>query len=303
MGEVTPQAAAETGLPVGLPVIAGAADKACEALGSGCIASDLACLGYGTNATLAVMSRKYVEVIPFVPPFPAAVPGAYSLDTQIYRGYWMVSWFVKEFGQSEQKLAAEMGTTPEALLEKLCEAVPSGAMGLILQPYWSPGVKVPGREAKGAVIGFGDMHTRAHIYRAILEGIAYGLREGLERTEKRGKLKVRELRAAGGGSQSDTAVQITADVFGLPVARPHTYETSGLGAAIDAAVGLKLHSDFDTAVKNMTRVSKIFEPDAKTHAVYDALFHRVYKQMYTQLRPLYEEIRAITGYPEQVSRP
>jgi sugar (pentulose or hexulose) kinase len=175
-------------------------------------------------------------------------------------------------------------------------------MGLILQPYWSPGLKVPGPEAKGAVIGFGDVHTRAHLYRAILEGLAYALREGKERSERRSKIPVTELRVSGGGSQSDAAMQITADVFGLPTARPHLYETSGLGAAIDAAVGLRLHPDFETAVGEMTRVGRWFEPALQTHTIYDALYHRVYKQMYKRLKPLYEEIREITGYPERVGR-
>ena len=125
---------------------------------------------------------------------------------------------------------------------------PPGSMGLILQPYWSPGVRVPGPEAKGAVIGWGDVHTRAHLYRAILEGLAYALREGAERTVKRTKVPITELRVSGGGSQSPAAVQLTADVFGLPASRPHTHETSGLGAAIDAAVGLGLHPSFEAAV-------------------------------------------------------
>jgi sugar (pentulose or hexulose) kinase len=170
-------------------------------------------------------------------------------------------------------------------------------MGLVLQPYWSPGIKVPGPEAKGAVIGFGDVHTRAHLYRAILEGLAYALREGKEREEKRSGVDITELRVSGGGSQSDAAMQITADVFGLSTARPHVYETSGLGAAIDASVGLKLHSDFKIAVEEMTRISRVFEPDCNTHKIYDQLYKRVYKQMYDRLKPLYEEIRSITGYP------
>ena len=114
-------------------------------------------------------------------------------------------------------------------------------MGLVLQPYWSPGVRVPGPEAKGAVIGWGDVHTRAHLYRAIIEGLAYALREGAERTTKRTGVPITELRVSGGGSQSPAAIQLTADIFGLPTSRPHTHETSGLGAAIDAAVGLGLH--------------------------------------------------------------
>jgi sugar (pentulose or hexulose) kinase len=170
-------------------------------------------------------------------------------------------------------------------------------LGLILQPYWSPGIKVPGPEAKGAVIGFGDVHTRAHIYRAILEGLAYALREAKERTERRSKIPITELRVAGGGSQSDAAMQLTADIFGLPTARPHVYEASGLGAAMDASVGLGLHSDFATSVREMTRTGDTFEPAPHTREIYNNLYHRVYKRMYAQLKPLYEEIRHITGYP------
>lgn len=300
IGEITHEAAEATGLPAGLPVIAAAADKACEVIGAGCLTPEIGCIGYGTNASFDILSRKYVEIIPFIPPFPGALPGTYSLQTQIYRGYWMVSWFKSEFGHPEQQLAAEQGTSAEALFDRLLEGTAPGAMGLMLQPYWSPGVKVPGREAKGAVIGFGGVHTRAHLYRAILEGVAYELRAGKERTERRAGIQVRELRVAGGGSQSDQVMQITADVFGLPAARPHVYEASGLGAAIDCAVGLKLHPDFQSAAKAMTRTMRMWEPNAKHHAVYDGLYERVYKRLYDRLRPLYEQIRDIMNYPAQL---
>jgi len=170
-------------------------------------------------------------------------------------------------------------------------------MGLILQPYWSPGLKDPGPEAKGAIIGFGDVHTRAHMYRAILEGLAFALREGKERTEKRSKVKITDLRVSGGGSQSDTAMQITADIFGLPTSRPHIYETSGLGAAIDLAVGLNLHPSFELAVQEMTHIGDIFYPNPNNRNIYEGLYNRVYKQMYKKLKPLYDEIREVTGYP------
>ena len=297
LGEITPQAASETGIPAGLPLIAAAADKACEVVGAGCLAPDVACLSYGTTATVNTTSRRYVEVIPLIPPYPSAVPGAYNLEIQIYRGYWMVRWFREEFGLREEQLACEQGCAPEELYDDLVEEVPPGSMGLTLQPYWSPGLKSPGPEAKGAIIGFGDVHTRAHIYRAILEGLAYALREGLERTGKRLRVQATEVRVSGGGSQSDAAMQITADVFDLPASRPHVYETSGLGAAMDAAVGLGIHPDFETAVAEMTRVSRTFEPRPDVREIYEGLYQRVYKQMYRRLRPLYEEIRHITGYP------
>ncbi|MBN1179153.1 MAG: FGGY-family carbohydrate kinase [Anaerolineae bacterium] len=297
LGDISATAAAATGIPAGLPLIAAAADKACEVLGVGSLHSSIACLSYGTTATVNTTSQRYVEVIPLIPPYPSAVPGAYNLEIQIYRGYWMVTWFKHEFGLREEQLADERGCTPEDLFDELVNAVPPGSMGLTLQPYWSPGLKSPGPEAKGAIIGFGDVHTRAHIYRAILEGLAYALREGLERTQKRMNVQTTEVRVSGGGSQSDAALQLTADIFDLPTSRPHIYETSGLGAAIDAAVGLGLHPDVKTAVAEMTRVKETFLPNPTARAIYAELYERVYKRMYHRLRPLYEEIRQITGYP------
>jgi sugar (pentulose or hexulose) kinase len=297
LGEISTQASQETGIPAGLPLVAAAADKACEIIGAGCLEPHMGCLSYGTTATINTTHYRYVEVIPLIPPYPSAVPDAYSLEVQIYRGYWMVSWFKQQFGLHEQRLALEAGIEPETLFDELVNQVPPGSMGLVLQPFWSPGLKVPGPEAKGAIIGFGDIHTRAHLYRAILEGLAYALRDGKERTERRSREPVTELRVSGGGSQSDAAMQLTADIFGLPAARPHIYETSGLGAAIVAAVGLKMVPDFPAAVKAMTRVQKVFEPDPGNFGVYDDLYRRVYTQMYRRLKPLYEQIREITGYP------
>ena len=291
MGEITPLAAEATGIPIGLPLIAAAADKACEVIGAGALDPHIGCLSYGTTATINTTHRKYTEVIPLIPPYPSAVPDAYSLEVQIYRGYWMVSWFKQEFGHHEQQVATELGITAEEMFDEMVRAVPPGSQGLILQPFWSPGLKLPGPEAKGAVIGFSDVHSRGHLYRAILEGLAYALRDGAERTAKRSGVPITELRVAGGGSQSDQAMQITADVFGLPTARPHVYEASGLGAAIDAAVGLGLHPDFDAAIKEMTRLGDTFQPDAAAHAIYEELYDTVYRKMYNRLKPLYEAIR------------
>lgn len=297
LGKITGSAAEATGIPVGLPLIAAAADKACEVIGAGCLKPHIGCLSYGTTATINTTHERYLEIIPLIPPYPSAVPGRYSLELQILRGFWMVSWFREQFAHREQQIAENSGIEPEELFDDLVKQVPPGSMGLMLQPFWSPGLKVPGPEAKGAIIGFGDVHTRAHLYRAILEGLAYALREGKERTERKSRVPITELRVAGGGSQSDAALQLTADVFGLPAARPHLHETSGLGAAIDAAVGVGLHPSFDTAISEMTRLGRVFEPDANAQEVYDGLYSRVYCKMYGRLRPLYEEIRDVTGYP------
>ena len=294
LGEITPGASKQTGIPAGLPLIASAADKACEVLGSGSLESNVACLSYGTAATINTTHKKYIEIIPLIPPYPAAVPHFYNLELQIYRGYWMVNWFKHEFGLREQRLAKETGVEPEALFDDLVTSVPPGSQGLVLQPYWSPGLRHPGPEARGAVIGFNDLHTRAHIYRAILEGLAYALREGKERTEKRARTTIDQVRVAGGGSQSDAAMQLTADVIGLPVSRPHLYEASGLGAAINAAVGVGIHPDYPAALKAMTHLGDTFNPDPKARAVYDRLYNEVYLRMYKHLQPFYKTIQNIS---------
>ena len=294
LGEITKEASQQTGLPLGLPLIASAADKACEVLGAGSLKPNVACLSYGTTATINTTHKKYIEIIPLIPPYPAAVPHAYNMELQIYRGYWMVSWFKQEFGLRERRLAQESGVEPEDLFEDLVRQVPPGSQGLVLQPFWSPGLRYPGPEARGAIIGFNDTHTRAHVYRAILEGLAYALRDGKERTEKRSRVAIDQLRVAGGGSQSDAAMQLTADVFGLPVSRPHTFEASGLGAAINAAVGIGLHQDYPTAISAMTRLGQTFQPQQDAHAVYDQLYHDIYLRMYKRLQPFYKSMQRIT---------
>lgn len=297
LGVITADAAAATGIPEGLPLISAGADKACEVLASGCITPDTGSLSYGTTATYNSTSTRYVETIKNVPAYPAAMPGAYNSETIVQRGYWMVNWFKREFGLRETRLAAELGVETESLFDDLLKAVPAGAMGLVVQPYWSPGVRIPGPEAKGAMIGFGDVHTRAHIYRAIIEGLAYALREGKERLEKRSGHSISTLKVSGGGSQSDEAMQITADVFNLTVERPHTYETSGLGAAINAAVGVGLYPDYESALSQMTHEGDRFEPIEENVRIYEQLYRDVYLKMYGKLEPLYGSIRRITGYP------
>ena len=125
------------------------------------------------------------------------------------------------------------------------------------------------------MIGFGDVHTRAHLYRAILEGLAYALREGKERTEKRSRVPITELRVPGAARRATRRCR-SPRTSSACRRRPHLYETSGLGAAIDAAVGLGLHPDFDTAVRAMTRVGRASSRTPR-EAIYDQLYRRVYR--------------------------
>ncbi|MEE2731780.1 MAG: FGGY-family carbohydrate kinase [Pseudomonadota bacterium] len=297
IGNISKAASDATGLPLGLPLVAAGSDKACEVIGSGALSPSIGHISYGTTATFNTTSPRYFETTPMLPPYPAAIPRHYSTEVIVHRGYWMVNWFKREFAREEMTHAAEQGIAVETLFEPLLASVPAGSMGLTLQPYWSPGLRIPGPEAKGAIIGFGDVHTRAHLYRAIVEGIAYALREGKERVEKQSRKNIHTLMVSGGGSQSDGVMQITADIFGMEATRPHTYETSGLGAAINGAIGAGLFDDHRHAIKAMTHRGRAFTPQPQNQKLYDQLFKDVYAPLYERLKPLYQSIRRIVGYP------
>ena len=294
LGEITEAAAEETGIPQGLPLIASGSDKACEVLGTGCIDNETGSLSYGSLATLNVTSDKYLEAIPFYPAYPGVIPNTFNIEMMVQRGYWMVSWFKKEFGLHEEQLAANQNLQPEMLFDELLAKVPAGSDGLMLQPYWSPS-NGDGPETRGAIIGFNEDHTRAHLYRAMIEGLTYALRESKELLEKRSKKTISRLVVSGGGSQSDEVMQITADIFGMTVFRPHTFETSSLGAAIASAVGTGLYPDFSSAVNKMTHQGDRFDPIDANKEIYNDLYHKVYKKMYGNLKPSYEAIRLITS--------
>jgi sugar (pentulose or hexulose) kinase len=296
MGTISAHAARETGIPEGTPVIAAGSDKGCETLGVGCIDATSVSLSFGTTATAQTTSRRYFEPIPFMPPYPASIRGSFNPEVAVFRGYWMVSWFKKEFAAREAVEAERRGVPPEVVLNEHLEDVPPGSQGLMLQPYWGPGLKMP--EAKGSMIGFGDVHTRSHIYRAIIEGIGYGLLEGVERIERKSGQKVNRVMVSGGGSQSDAICQITADLFNRPVVRSETYETSGLGAAINGFVGMGVYATHEEAAQHMVHWGSTFLPRPEAARVYHELYVRVYKRIYPALQPLYREIQRITGYPD-----
>lgn len=304
IGTVTTQAAKQTGIPAGIPLAAASCDKSCEVLGSGTLTPDIGYLSFGTCATVNAVSTKSVDLLPYLPPYPGAVPGTYCTEIPIDRGFWMVSWFKEQFGQPEVQLAAGRGVTPEVLFEELIQDIPPGCHGLLLQPYWSPDRVYCDEFGKGAVIGFSDRHTRAHLYRAILEGIIFALKDGAQITTTKLKQPFTKLRVSGGGSQSHTALQIAADVFDLTVEVPEVAETGLLGAAINAAVGLGYHRDYESAVADMTRIRTVLQPIARHRDLYDELYNRIYRRIYPQLKPLYKDLADISArFPEAMKPP
>ena len=296
LGYVTREAAAETGLPEGLPVVVGAGDKQSELLGAGAIDPSVGVISYGTATCMEVITYKYIaekEMKFFT--WPAALPGAWDIEMFIYRGFWMVSWFKEEFGHREALEAKQRGVEPEVVLDERISKIPAGSMGLMLQPHWTP--LIYSKYGKGSIIGFGDVHNRAHIYRAILEGIGFELKRQYEIVRKKTGIPLKEIRVGGGGSKSDVAVQIAADMFNLPVSRMGTSEICALGAAIDAAVGTGMFSSFKDAVSAMVKKGRTFNPDPANNRIYEALYKDVYLQTYRALEPLYKKSAKITGYP------
>ncbi|MDR2159905.1 MAG: FGGY-family carbohydrate kinase [Treponema sp.] len=295
LGNITAETAGATGITEGLPLIATGSDKGCETLGLSCLSPDKGALSFGTTATVQLSVRHYLEPLPYMPAYPGVVQGYYNPEIEIYRGYWLLSWFKREFAAKEMAEAQRLGTSAERLLDERLKEIRPGCDGLIMQPYFTPGIDMP--FAKGAIIGFSDIHTRIHVYRAIIEGINFALMEGLRGMEKRGRLKVRELYVAGGGSQSSEVCRITASMFGVPVYRTQTHEVTGIGSSLAAFVARGIFSSCEEAVKEMVHIKDEFLPVEEDHQIYGEIYERIFSKMFSRLSSFYQEINGIISQP------
>ncbi len=288
LGRITQAASDFLGLPEGLPIYAAGPDKAAETLGTGCLTNDTANLSYGTSVSMTIPSKRYIEPEPFLPGYPSSLPKLYNIEVHINRGYWMISWFRDNFAQKETAEAMIEKMAVEELLNQQMLNIPPGSEGLVLSPYWGPGLRRP--EAKGAVIGWSDVHTKIHFYRAIIEGVAFGIKEGFDGMQKRMHHRVKEVRVSGGGSSSDAICQITADILNLPVTRVQTKETSSLGTAIAAFLASHDFPSPEAAVASMVRVSQRFTPNPEAVVRYRYLYRKVYAKIYPKLINLYRDL-------------
>lgn len=299
LGSITKQASEITGIPEGVPYIVTGSDKMCETFGLSCDDESSAAISLGTLATVQVPTKRYFDLKAILPPYNS-LTGDYLSEIQIFRGYWLISWFKKEFAAKEVEDAKRLGCSAEDLLNKRLREIPVGCHGLILQPTFTPDPITP--HAKGSVIGLSDIHTRIHLYRAIIEGIGFSLMDGLSVIEKTGKLKVKKIFLAGGGSNSSEICQITANMMGLPVYRIQTHEACGLGSSIVAFVSMGIYKNNDEALKNMVRIRDEFLPDEKEHQIYLRLYSEVYCKIFDNLVHLYENLNDIIGKnPEKKS--
>ena len=277
VGKLREEAAQATGLPAGLPVYACGGDKQAEALGGGALSTErgVAAISLGTGSSIcvpwptALSSRKYLWVT-----MAAAEPGAYSLEYLLFRGMWTARWFARELARDLEAVAEQTGRAVEAMLCDEAATVPAGSDGLMVWPRWSPTLQHP--LETGAAVGLRETHTRAHFFRALLEGIAFDLRRGLGILEKGAGMNIERIIVAGGGSRSDIVVQILADVLGLPVTRPESEELSALGAAMVAALGAGIHPTPAAAVEAMRGPTAEIKPQPETAAHYDRIYRKVY---------------------------
>ena len=174
-------------------------------------------------------------------------------------------------------------------MNELAADVPPGSNGLFVFPFWSvqPGLYPHG---KGMIAGWIDRHSVADLYRAFLESIAYALREGLEIMEKKCKTNIEKLYVVGGGSKSDVAMQLTADIFNLPATRLNHTEVCAAGAAINAGIWAGIYKDHEDGVACMMRENKIFYPIPRNVEIYDRIYHNVYKKIYAKNKDLFKEL-------------
>ena len=281
LGPVTAAAAAATGIPAGVPVVATANDKAVEALGCGLRSPDTVLLSLGTYiaAMTTGASANPGNGAPWVN--FGAVPGEYLYESGgIRRGMWTVSWF-RDLVSGGLLLD---GTDALAVLDTEAAAVAPGCGGLVALLDWLASPDAPHR--RGALLGFDGTQGRGAVHRAILEGIALTMVEHVEAMERGLGRRQSALVVSGGGAGSDVMMQIVADVFGRPASRPLLTDAAGLGAAICAAVGVGLHPDVDAAVAAMVRPGGSFTPDPAAAEAYREV-RRIRRGIATHTDPLF----------------
>lgn len=282
IGEVTLDVAADLGLAPGTSVVAGIGDGQAAGLALGAVRPGVAYLNLGTSMVLGVHSEEYLWS-PAFRTLAGVGPGTYALETILNAAAYVASWCRGEFGDP-----GDAGGTGAAL-EAAAAALPVGAEGLLTLPYWNA-AQTPYWDplARGAVVGWHGRHTRAHLYRSILEGVAFELRLHLSRLEEATGRRVEEIRAVGGGARSPLWVRIISDVTQRPVRVCSAGEVSAAGAA---EIGWSFLHGAEAAGAADEPPGHDVRPDRSAAAHYDTLF-AVYERLYPQLAGVLQALSA-----------
>jgi len=290
IGQITDAAAGATGLPAGLPVVAGAGDGQSAGLGANVTRSGQAYLNLGTAVVSGAHADGYSADLAFRT-LGSPIAGAYTLETLIRGGTFTIGWFADRFAHELQGGS----TSIEDQLEAAASTVPPGALGLLAVPYWN-GVATPywDGSASGITVGWTGSHGREHFYRALLEGIAFEQRLSTEGIERATGQPIAQYIALGGGSRSTLWCQIVADISGRRVTRAGSAEATCLGAAVLAAVAAGWYDDARSAAAAMTSSGETFEPQPATQQIYDRLYREVYLSLYPALRASLRRLTELT---------
>jgi xylulokinase len=277
IGAVTETAAHATGLKPGTPVIAGCADHVASAYVAGAAKDGDLVLKFGgagdillATATPATDLRLFID--------HHILPGRYFVNGCTATGGSLLNWIIRELAAGET----------HAHLDGQAAAVPPGSDGVVLLPYFL-GEKTPLHDphARGTIVGFGLHHTRAHLWRAALEGVVFGFRHHCDVFQEMG-LAVRRVFACDGGAASDLWLEIAADALGIAVTRIDRHPGSCLGAAYVAGHGVGAFPDL-AGVTRYVAAGKVFQPDPARKAVYDRAYAN-YREIYARLKTLYPRL-------------
>ncbi|PKO23375.1 MAG: xylulokinase [Chloroflexi bacterium HGW-Chloroflexi-1] len=276
-GQISTDAALATGLRAGTPVVGGGGDQAAAAVGVGAVAPGIIALTLGTSGVVfASTDRPLVEPEGRLHAFCHAVPGRWHLMGVMLSAAGSLRWY-------RDTLAPGVGF--DALLAPAAET-PTGSEGLLFLPYLT-GERTPHPDplARGAFVGLTVRHTQPHLTRAVLEGVAFGLRDSFELIKSTGQTEIRQVRASGGGAKSPLWLSILANVFDVELVTVNTAEGAAYGAALLAAVGAGAWPDVDTACQQSIHVTGVTTPRPDEVGRYDRTY-AIYRDLYPALRAL-----------------
>ena len=277
-GQLSAAAAELTGLAPGTPVVGGGGDQAAQAVGVGAVSPGVVALTLGTSGVVFASSdRPLTERRGRLHAFPHAVPKTWHIMGVMLSAAGSLRWF--------RDVVAPAVDFADLVVE--AQSVEPGAEGLTFLPYLS-GERTPHADptARGAFIGLTLAHGRPHLTRAVLEGVAFGLRDNLALMADVGLDDVKEVRVSGGGARSPLWRQILADVLGVDLVTVQASEGAALGAALLAGVGAGLWPSVEEACATAVALSEVTRPDANIRAAYEGLYQR-FRAQYPALQPVF----------------
>lgn len=279
-GVISSEGAAATGLKAGTPVVGGGGDQAAGAVGVGAVEPHIIMLSLGTSGVVFAPLAKYAyEPEGRLHAFCHAVPGMWHFMGVMLSAAGSLQWY-------RDTLAADMDF--DALLNEAAD-IPPGSEGLLFMPYLT-GERTPHPDplARGAFIGLTTRHTRGHLTRAVLEGVAYGLKDSFTLVAQAGLPDTIEVRAIGGGTKSPVWRQILADVLGTTLVSVNTTEGAAYGAALLGTVGAGLFPDVQAACSQAITTSDATHPGDNA-AAYDSLYP-IYQSLYPTLKETFAKL-------------